>query len=157
MAEENEEGLKLFSSNNEAKTPEGVKFIPEGEGKNGISSINVDQLKNKFTGLTKEELMKFANDPFWVHLRWFLFILFWFIWLLMLSAAIFIVIGTPKCKDAPPLAWWERSPLYVLDVKDLVSSTDPEANVIGNIHGSFFHSTRQRISTFSLCSSSNLI
>lgn len=28
----------------------------------------------QFSGLTKEELMKFANDPTWVRLRWGLFI-----------------------------------------------------------------------------------
>lgn len=137
MTDGNEDGLKLFSSSNEAKTPEAVKFIPEGEGKNGISPINVDHLKAKFTGLTKEELMKFANDPFWVRLRWFLFISFWLIWLLMLFAAIFIIVVTPKCQEPPPLVWWERSPLYVLDTKKLISGTESEASIIGNFHRSY--------------------
>lgn len=140
MTDENEDGQKLFLSNNEAKTSEAVKFIPDSEGKNGLSPISVDHLKAKFTGLTKEELMKFANDPFWVRLRWFLFILFWLIWLLMLSAAIVIIVVKPKCQEPSPLVWWERSPLYVLDVKKLLSGSEPEASVIGNFRKSFFDS-----------------
>ena len=38
--------------------------------------------------LTKSELMKYATDPFWVKLRWALFILFWLIWVGMLVSAV---------------------------------------------------------------------
>lgn len=55
--------------------------------------------------MTKEELMKYANDPFWVRLRWIFFILFWALWVAMLVGAIWIIIGAPKCAAPTPLAW----------------------------------------------------
>merc|ERR1712211_46557 len=50
-----------------------------------------------FKGLSKEELMQFANDPFWVRLRWTLFVLFWIVWVAMLVASVVIIIYAPKC------------------------------------------------------------
>jgi phage shock protein PspC (stress-responsive transcriptional regulator) len=69
-------------------------------------------MKIAFAGMGKEELMKFANDPFWVRLRWFLFIFFWLLWAAMLAGAIAIIIMAPKCAAPAPLKWWEQSPLY---------------------------------------------
>ena len=43
-----------------------------------------------FTGMSKDELMKYANDPFWVRLRWIFFILFWAVWAAMLLGAVLI-------------------------------------------------------------------
>lgn len=60
-----------------------------------------------FTGMTKEELMKYANDPFWVRLRWIFFIAFWLIWLGMLIGAILIIIEAPKCAAPEPLPWYK--------------------------------------------------
>ena len=59
------------------------------------------QSPQKFSGLSKEELMKFANDPFWVRLRWGLFIAFWVLWLGLLIAAVLIIVLTPKCPPKP--------------------------------------------------------
>jgi solute carrier family 3, member 2 len=61
--------------------------------------------------MTKEELMKYANDPFWVRLRWILFILFWAVWIAMLLGAIAIIVLAPKCAAPTPLVWWKRGPL----------------------------------------------
>lgn len=61
--------------------------------------------------MTKEELMKYANDPFWVKLRWFLFILFWLSWVAMLAGAIAIIVFAPKCAAPTPLVWWKKGPL----------------------------------------------
>ena len=57
--------------------------------------------QKEFSGLSKEELLKFANDPFWVRLRWGLFIAFWVLWLGLLVAAILIIVLTPKCPPKP--------------------------------------------------------
>merc|ERR1712107_214063 len=65
-----------------------------------------------FQGLSKEELMKYANDPFWVRLRWILFILFWFIWIAMLVASIVIIIYAPKCPSPEPKQWWQKNVMY---------------------------------------------
>lgn len=53
--------------------------------------------------MTKEELLKYANDPFWVKLRWILFILFWGVWIAMLAGAISIIVFAPKCAAPTPL------------------------------------------------------
>lgn len=63
----------------------------------------------------KEELMEFANSPFWIKLRWFLFISFWVLWFAMLAGAIAIVIMAPKCAAPEPKNWWERSAIVQLD------------------------------------------
>ena len=73
--------------------------------------------REAFQGLTKEELMKYANDPFWVRLRWVLFILFWFIWIAMLVASIVIIIYAPKCPSPEPKQWWQKNVLYEVDLK----------------------------------------
>lgn len=64
--------------------------------------------------MTKEELMKYANDPFWVRLRWILFTLFWAIWVGMLIGAISIIIYAPKCSAPPPLVWYKEGPIVTI-------------------------------------------
>lgn len=58
--------------------------------------------------MTKDELMKFANDPFWVRLRTVLFVLFWLLWVAMLAGAIYIIVDAPKCAAPTPKKWWEQ-------------------------------------------------
>lgn len=65
--------------------------------------------------MTKEELMKYANDPFWVKLRWVLFIFFWALWIAMLAGAIAIIVYAPKCAAPTPLVWWKKGPLVTID------------------------------------------
>lgn len=65
--------------------------------------------------MTKEELMKYANDPFWVKLRWLLFILFWAMWIAMLVGAIAIIVYAPKCAAPTPLVWWKKGPLITIN------------------------------------------
>merc|ERR1719260_696987 len=52
--------------------------------------------------------MQYANDPFWVRLRWVLFIAFWVIWVAMLVASIAIIVYTPKCPS--PSSGGRRAP-----------------------------------------------
>ncbi|EDW15887.2 uncharacterized protein Dmoj_GI10226, isoform C [Drosophila mojavensis] len=86
-----------------------VKFI-KGDQQNGDAKIDIGNLNGKpaFTGMSKEELMKYANDPFWVRLRWVFFVSFWVIWVGMLVGAIMIIIGAPKCAAPEPLPWYKR-------------------------------------------------
>merc|ERR1711937_799570 len=85
--------------------------------KNEETKIDMSKEKEAFEGLTKEELMKYANDPFWVRLRWILFIVFWIIWVAMLVASIVIIIYAPKCPSPEPKDWWQKSPIYKVDLK----------------------------------------
>ncbi|KAF7418632.1 hypothetical protein HZH68_001285 [Vespula germanica] len=91
-----------------------VKFISE----NGDAKIDIETAKQTLSGMGKEELMKFANDPFWVRLRWFLFISFWVLWIAMLAGAIAIIVMAPKCVAPKPKKWWEESPIVRLQFPD---------------------------------------
>lgn len=75
-----------------------------------------------FAGMGKDELMKYANDPFWVRLRWALFVLFWLAWLAMLVGAIIIVVLAPKCPAPAPLEYWQKGVVYSVNVKSLQDS-----------------------------------
>ncbi|GAB1862767.1 alpha-glucosidase [Camponotus japonicus] len=91
-----------------------VKFISE----NGDVKIDIEPSKDTLAGMSKEELMKFANDPFWIRLRWGLFIFFWLLWAGMLAGAIAIVVIAPKCAAPEPKKLWEESPIIQLDISD---------------------------------------
>ncbi|TGZ32726.1 amino acid transporter heavy chain SLC3A1 [Temnothorax longispinosus] len=91
-----------------------VKFISE----NGDAKIDIEMVKAVLSGMGKEELMKFANDPFWVKLRWALFIVFWLIWAAMLAGAIAIIVMAPKCAAPEPKKLWEESAIVELDVSE---------------------------------------
>ncbi|XP_053613705.1 amino acid transporter heavy chain SLC3A1 isoform X2 [Plodia interpunctella] len=85
-----------------------------GDHRNGDAKIELDANKRQYSGLTKEELLKYADDPFWVRLRWFMFVLFWALWLSMLVGAIAIIIRAPKCSPPPPKKWFEKGPIVDL-------------------------------------------
>merc|ERR1712226_1235734 len=89
-----------------------------------IDIVKEGQEKKQYESLTKEELMKFANDPYWVRLRWILFALFWIIWVAMLVASIVIIIHAPKCPSPEPKQWWQKNAMYKMEV-ELVQSTSP--------------------------------
>lgn len=63
--------------------------------------------------------MKFANDPFWIRLRWFMFLAFWLLWAAMLAGAIAIIVMAPKCAAPEPKKLWEESPIVQLQASKL--------------------------------------
>ncbi|XP_049536275.1 uncharacterized protein LOC125951452 isoform X2 [Anopheles darlingi] len=90
-----------------------VKFI---SSPNGDARIDLEvESQQTFSGMTKEELMKYANDPFWVRLRWLLFVLFWGLWLAMLLGSFYIIYVADKCPAPVPLTWWQQGPLIEID------------------------------------------
>ncbi|XP_032684474.1 neutral and basic amino acid transport protein rBAT isoform X2 [Odontomachus brunneus] len=116
--EEYEEGaqermLKDDSTQKIAKDSTEVKFISE----NGDAKIDIGVI-NQASAMGKEELMKFVNDPFWVRMRWILFIGFWLLWAAMLAGAIAIIVMAPKCSAPEPKKLWEESPIVQLDNLD---------------------------------------
>ncbi|CAH2045967.1 unnamed protein product, partial [Iphiclides podalirius] len=105
---------KLLDKEEEAKITTRVdmadaKYVVE-DHRNGDAKIELDANK-RFSGLTKEELLRYADDPFWVRLRWFMFILFWALWLCMLAGAVAIIVRAPKCPPPPPKTWFQKGPL----------------------------------------------
>jgi len=109
-----------------------VKFTGGSETvdveKGGVAKAN-DVVK---AALTKAELMKYATDPFWVRMRWILFVLFWIIWTGMLVGSIVIIIMAPKCPSPPPKSWWQKRPFYQVDVE---SFKDSNGDTKGDLNG----------------------
>ncbi len=103
------------------------KFLNDAD----YSKNNV-QRKKKFAGLSKEEVLRFSDDPAWVKLRWLLFIIFWLVWFSLLSAVIVIVAVTPKCPPRPRLDWWEKEIVYQVDV---LKFKDSNGDGIGDLAG----------------------
>ncbi|XP_072493411.1 amino acid transporter heavy chain SLC3A2 isoform X2 [Notamacropus eugenii] len=91
-----------------------------GTEKNGVVKVKVADdeadaaaaAAAKFTGLSKEELLKVAGSPAWVRTRWALLLLFWLGWLGMLAGAVVIIVQAPRCRELPVQRWWHQGALY---------------------------------------------
>lgn len=94
----------------------------------------VKKPKTDFSGLTKEELEKFVNDPFWRRLRLILFIVFWVIWVGMLAAVIIIIVVSPKCPPRPTRYFWQK-PFYRIQVKSFAQDPSAGATGTGTVEG----------------------
>lgn len=86
----------------------------------------------EFTGLSKEEILKYEKDPQWVKIRWILFVLFWIVWFGMLIAAILLIVLTPKCPAKPRLEWYQKEVFYQIDVSKF---QDSNGDGIGDLEG----------------------
>ncbi|XP_055149735.1 amino acid transporter heavy chain SLC3A2 isoform X2 [Symphalangus syndactylus] len=96
----------------------GAAMSVAGAEKNGLVKIKVAEdeaeaaAAAKFTGLSKEELLKVAGSPGWVRTRWALLLLFWLGWLGMLAGAVVIIVRAPRCRELPAQKWWHTGALY---------------------------------------------
>ncbi|CAB1316131.1 unnamed protein product [Coregonus sp. 'balchen'] len=110
---------------------------PTSTEKNGSVKVKIpEETETKFTGLSKEELLRVAGTPAWVRTRWALLILFWLGWLGMLAGAVVIIVQAPRCKDLPAMNWWNYGPLYQIgDEKlDSLGQLKVKGLVVGPIH-----------------------
>uniref|UniRef100_A0A665U9E7 Solute carrier family 3 member 2b n=1 Tax=Echeneis naucrates TaxID=173247 RepID=A0A665U9E7_ECHNA len=86
----------------------------EDTEKNGSVKLKIPENPEepKFTGLSKEELLRVAGTPGWVRTRWTLLLVFWLGWLGMLVGAVVIILHAPECRQLPDTKWWNEGPLY---------------------------------------------
>lgn len=102
--------------------------------KEEVAFIQPGKKEDTFNGLSKEEVMKFAKDPFWRKVRLVFLILFWITWLGLIVASVLIIIFTPKCPPIPKSAFWQKSSGYLLDV---VNFKDTNGDGYGDLKGRF--------------------
>ena len=127
-----------------------VKFINANGGADAPDAhvtIADDPSDNAFCGLTKEELMKYADDPYWVRVRWILMILFWVAWFGMLAAAIVIIILAPKCPPRPKLEWWQKSSMCQVVP---ASYQDTDGDGMGDLKGEYLKKQKKKRSMCTL-------
>lgn len=129
----------VFGDNNELDDSK-AKFI--NGGKSTLEDSAVVEVSSagdvSFTGLGKEELKKYAEDPFWIRLRWILFVLFWVGWLAMLVSAIVIIVLAPRCPSRPDLKWYHKDTAYNVYSKsffDGAKDKDGNQDGIGDLPG----------------------
>lgn len=121
--------------------PEKQPMTPASPGspeKNGAVKVKVaedeeDEGAPKFTGLSKEELLRAAGTPGWVRARWALLILFWLGWLGMLAGAVLIIVQAPRCRPLPPQTWWHKGGLY--RIQPMEAFRDSKGGNAGDLAG----------------------
>ena len=81
-----------------------------------------------FTGLGKEELMQYADDPFWRKVRLILLIVFWVGWIAMLVSAIVIIVLAPRCPHRPDQKWYDKETVYEILPESFQDTSSKTAN-----------------------------
>lgn len=95
---------------------ESVQFLQNANATNGQVVLPINNRQSSGVGMSKQELMKYANDPFWIRLRMTLFVLFWVVWFAMLIGAVLIIAFAPGCPATSSLPWWKKCSLIQVDI-----------------------------------------
>ena len=112
-----------FINGSEEIYPSVVKIEP---------SPSKDSSAVHFNGLTKQELMAFADDPVWMRIRSALLLVFWVMWFGMLVTAVLIIALTPGCPEEPAMTWVQKANVYQIFPRSFL---DTDNNGIGDIKG----------------------
>lgn len=101
-----------------------VKIIGEKDSEASSTFIDRAPESNEHALLKKEELAKYATDPFWVRVRIGLLVLFGLAWAGMLAAAIAIIVLAPKCPPEPRQDWWQKAVIYHIHPQSFLDSNE---------------------------------
>uniref|UniRef100_A0A0N5ANX6 alpha-glucosidase n=1 Tax=Syphacia muris TaxID=451379 RepID=A0A0N5ANX6_9BILA len=117
-----------------ADTKTAEAYTSEGDSKLIIQKKELPQMElvQPVIGLTKEQLEKYRNDPFWKPFRMFMFVLFWLIWVAMFVGAVLIVVFSPKCAIEKDVQWWEAKVSYQIFTS---SFRDSDRDGVGDFKG----------------------
>ncbi|XP_014648420.1 PREDICTED: 4F2 cell-surface antigen heavy chain isoform X1 [Ceratotherium simum simum] len=130
----------------------GAVVVAGGAEKNGLVKIKVAddeaEAEAKFTGLSKEELLKVAGSPGWVRTRWALLVLFWLGWLGMLAGAVVIIVRAPRCRELPVQSWWHKGALY--RIGDLQAFQGRDAGDLAGLKGHLDYLSTLKVKGFVL-------
>jgi len=117
---------------NEHIADSSVSFLTsEGEE----ARIKLALERGVFIGFTKEELLKFEQDPGWKRLRIVLLCIFWAAWVVLLVATILAIVKTPTCPSRPKSEWAENFPIYEIYVPSFRIGKETCNSTSGNIEG----------------------
>jgi hypothetical protein len=120
-----------------------AKFLNGGDHANSKVEVETSSGEDSFTGLGKEELLRYANDPFWKKVRMVLFALFWVGWVGMLVAAIVIIVLAPRCPYKPDLKWFDKQASYQIYPKSFKDTNEPgkaaKGEGVGDIKGKYVY------------------
>lgn len=92
------EPLTTKGSGVDDSSPSKVTFTPASPDGKTNETVDIVSPGRSGYGLSKSELMIYANDPVWRKIRMGVFILFWLVWLGLLGASVFIV-STSTCSS----------------------------------------------------------
>ena len=136
MAEriELEETRRFIDANNNSQPINGdveSASVVIRDGKKQKKQQEQEQLA-EFTGLSKDEVLKYGSDPTWVRARWALFFAFWLVWAGLVLGAILTVVFEPSCPYIPKLDWHQKEIFYRLNVDTF---RDSNADGKGDLNG----------------------
>lgn len=78
--------------------------------------------------LTKDELDKFANDPYWWKVRLILVVAFLVGLIAMFVAAIVITVSAPRCPRRPVQKWFDKETVYEILPESFQDTSSKAAN-----------------------------
>ncbi|XP_036605643.1 4F2 cell-surface antigen heavy chain-like [Trichosurus vulpecula] len=116
--------------------------VASGGKKKGVVNVKVADYEadavgaaaaSKFTGLSKEELLKVARSPAWVCTHRGLLLLFCLGCLGMLARVVVIIMQAPRCHELQVQRWWHQGALY--RIGDLKAFQAQPSNAIGSLSG----------------------
>jgi hypothetical protein len=99
-----------------------LSFIPESPESSPIKKY----------GLSRDEVLKYQRNPFWVRLRWVIVLLVLLILMCMLIFVVMVIVFHPSCPHRPKLDFHQTEILYQIEV---ATFKDSDGDGVGDLNG----------------------